>query len=162
MKFNTERAFVGIEKLKQKHAAQIADFERWAAQAEWERFHTSHYDWWAFPIDHPSSYGFMWVVYEGEAAALKSDPLFVETYRKGVALVAASWGWDVLGQCYLANPKPGQSWHQWPIRLYKMAQSVKLFGYEELFKSLKVYAHILLEQGEALSYNGKDLSWLFK
>ena len=24
---------------------------------KWATFHHSHYDWWAFPIDQPSSYG---------------------------------------------------------------------------------------------------------
>jgi len=162
MKFNTDPAFVGIENLKQKHKTQIAEFETWAAQGAWERFHYSHYDWWAFPIDQPSSYGFRWVIYEGEVAALKGDPIFVETYRKGVSLVAASWGWDAVSQSPMDHLKTGQSWHQWPIRLYKMAQSVKLFGYDDLFKSLKAYGKDLIKQGEAMSFNGKDLSWIFR
>jgi len=162
MKINTDSSFVGIEKLKQTHGKQIAEFENWALQDDWERFHDSHYDWWVFPINRQSSYGLMWVVYEGEVAELQSDRLFLEKYRRGVYLVSASWGWDVLNKSYISNPKAGQSWHQWPVRLYKAAQSVKLFGYEDLFESLKTYAGDLMKRGESMSYNGKDLSWIFK
>ena len=48
------------------------------------------------------------------------------------------------------------------MRLFKGAQSVKLFGYDDLFDSFKTYAHELMEQGKSMEYNGKDLSWLLK
>ena len=35
---------------------------------------------------------------------------------RGVELLAASWGWDVLKTSEIDEPKPRQSWHQWPIR----------------------------------------------
>jgi hypothetical protein len=71
MKFNTDRSFVGTSQLIQTHAAQIAKFEQWAAKNDWIMFHESHYDWWTFPIDRPSSYGLKWTVYEGEITELK-------------------------------------------------------------------------------------------
>ncbi|MEQ8221322.1 MAG: hypothetical protein ABRQ37_03395 [Candidatus Eremiobacterota bacterium] len=43
----------------------------------------------------------------------------------------------------------------------KIFISVKLFEYEELFESFRIYAQKLMRQGEDMSYNGKDLSWLF-
>ena len=60
-----------------------------------------------------------------------------------------------------AYRQAGQSWHNWPVRLFKAAQSVQLFAYPELFDSLDTYAHILMKQGQVMSYSGHDLSWLF-
>ncbi len=161
MKFNTDRSFVGLEKLKQTHQEQIARFEDWASRQAWDRFHSSHYDWWTFPIDRSSAYGLTWTVYEGEVAALKQDAGFIQRYLRGVTLVSAAWGWDVNAAARLPHPHPDQRWQHWPVRLFKAARSVQLFGYESLFASLKTYALDLLRQGEGFSYNGHDLSWLF-
>ena len=161
MKYNTDPHFVGLERLKTTHSAQIDQFENWAARGEWHLFHSSHYDWWTFPIHKPSSYGLAWTVYEGEVVQLKQDAQFVWKYVRGVELVSASWGWDLLGKAYLPNPAAEQSWHHWPVRLFKAAQSVQLFGYPELFASLKLFAKILMRQGEPMEFDGHDLSWLF-
>ena len=77
MRFNTDPAFAGLERLKTTHSDQIAKFEQWAARGEWELFHSSHYDWWVFPIHKPSAYGLEWTVYEGDVAALKKDVQFI-------------------------------------------------------------------------------------
>ena len=90
MKFNTDPGFVGIETLKQIHSSQISEFEIWASKNDWERFHQAHFDWWVFPIDHGSSHGLKYTVYEGEVAELKSDPVFTGKYIKGAQLVSAS------------------------------------------------------------------------
>jgi hypothetical protein len=161
MKSNTDPSFVGIEKLKHKHHTQIVDFKNWAKNNDWERFHASHYDWWVFPANRRSSYGLTWVVYEEDIAHLKQDSLFIEEYLLGVELVSASWGWDLYKSAHIQNPQPGQSWHHWPVRLYKAAYSVRLFGYPDMFDSLKTYARYLLDKSESMSYNSKDLSWLF-
>jgi hypothetical protein len=161
MRRNNDKAFVGLELLKQTHSYQIANFEAWAADGNWELFHSSHYDWWVFPIHKPSSNGLAWTVYEGEVSALKNDAGFVHDYRRGVELVSAAWGWDLAGSCLLPNPMPGQSWNHWPVRLFKAALSVQLFGYEELFSSLKNYALSLMVAGEPMEFNDHDLSWLF-
>ncbi len=161
MRFNTDRSFVGLPKLKATHARQVADFERWAAEGNWEEFHRNHYDWWAFPINRPSAYGLAWTVYEGEIAELNSDPAFVERFRRGEELLAASWGWDLGAQDYLPNLAPRQAWHNWPVRLFKAAQSAQIFGHDGIFASWKKYALILMGAGERFEYSGHDLSWLF-
>lgn len=158
---NTDRSFVGIPRLKATHANQVAEFERWAAAGDWERFHASHYDWWAFPIKRRSAYGLAWSVFEGDIAELNEDPEFVRRYRRGEELLAASWGWDLYRADALPNPTAGQSWHNWPVRLFKAAQSAQLFGHEDVFLSLKKYALILMDEGEVFEYGGRDLSWLF-
>lgn len=161
MKFNTDPSFAGLETLKRTHNDQIAQFEDWAARNDWETFHRSHYDWWAFPIDQPSAYGFKWVVYEGEIASLKTEAEFMSSYRRGLVLLAASWGWDLDSADFLTHPLPSQCWHNWPIRLYKAAYSGRLFGEHRVFNSYKKYATHLREQGESFEYNGRDLFELF-
>lgn len=158
---NTSPDFVGLECLKQTHAGQLGQFETWAVQGDWERFHSSHYDWWVFPIHKPSGYGLAWTVYDGDVAELKQDAGFMQRYLRGVELVAASWGWELKRASYMADHRPGQSWHQWPVRLFKAALSVQLFGYDDLFASLKAYALVLMASGELMEFNGHDLSWLF-
>ena len=162
MKFNTDPEFIGLDALKQTHNKQVLEFEDWATRNDWEKFHCSHYDWWTFPINHRSSYGSKYVVFEGEITELKKDETFLEGYVKGAKLVSASWGWDLKYCEKLKNHLPGQSWHQWPVRLYKAALSVKLFGYDELFFSLQTFALDLISKGEGFVFNGRDLSSLFR
>jgi hypothetical protein len=161
LKYNQDPSFAGITKLIEAHSAQIAEFEAWAATGDWEKFHSRHYDWWVFPVDQPSSYGYRWTVYGGEVAELKKDAGFVEKYLLGVRLVAASWGWDIYGRACLPAPAAGQSWHHWPVRLFKAAQSVRLFSYLDEFESLKLFALELMKNGEQMTYNRWDLSWIF-
>ena len=57
MKFNTDPTFVGLDILKQVHNSQISEFITWASTNNWGKFHSSHYDWWVFPINQPNGYG---------------------------------------------------------------------------------------------------------
>ena len=161
MQQNTSSEFVGIEKLKARHQEQLADFEKWASQNRWNRFHEAHYDWWVFPVNRGSSYGLAWTVYAYEVEELKKDVDYIRDYLRGVELVAASWGWDLKAQAYLSAPLPGQKWHDWPIRLYKAGQSTQLFGFEDEFSSLKAYALNLIKQGHSMNFRGEDKGWLF-
>ncbi len=161
LRANTDSAFVGVAALTARHAAQIADFEAWAAAGQWGQFHHGHYDWWAYPIMRSSAYGLAYTVYEAEIAQLNADPQFVERHRRGLQLGALAWGWDVPTAAPVAAPAPGQAWTHWPVRLYKMARSAREFGYDAVFESLAVYARQLMAQGEVFQYGGHDLSWLF-
>ena len=125
-------------------------------------FHSNHYDWWMFPIDDPSSYSFAYTIYDEEIAELKQDDGFIEGYLSGVKLLALAWGWDLDQQEYIPNPDPNQTWHDWPIRLYKAAKSVKLFGFNTEFESLRSYARDLISQGKSMIYSGRNLSDLFR
>lgn len=42
---------IKMDCIKQSHA-----FIKWDARKSYGTFHSSHYDWWAFPYDQPSSY----------------------------------------------------------------------------------------------------------
>lgn len=162
MRRNESPEFVGLEYLKKKHAAQIAEFEQWASERDWMAFHNSHYDWWTFPYGyHTSSYGAAYAIYEYEAEHLKQDEQFIKRFLRGVELLMLSWGWDLNGRCHIPNPDPDQCWQDWPIRLYKCAKSLKLFGFEEEFRSVREFALPLIEAGVNFRYFRRDCSEIF-
>ncbi len=161
MRFNTDPSFVGVPALIEQHRKQIADFESWAANRQWMQFHLNHYDWWAFPISFRSSYGKRYTVYEGEIHAMNQQSEFVVRHRRGIELLALSWGWDVHHSDFIEHPDTDQAWQHWTVRLYKAAWSAQLFSHMDLFESLKTYALWLMKRGEDFSYGGHDLSWLF-
>jgi hypothetical protein len=157
---NADPGFVGLPELKRRQAEQLAAFEAWAARGNWQAIHRAHYDWWMFPIDETSKYGMAYVVYPGDIAELKQDAAYVRSYLRGVELMVLAWGWDLARRAYLARPQPGQAWSHWPIRLYKAARSLQLFGYEGEFESLRAFGLDLIKKGERFQFGG-DLSKLF-
>ena len=112
-----------------------------------------------FPI--PSSDGLTWTVYAGDIAELKADDAYLRDYLRGVALLMASWGWDLGAQEFLPDPTPAQRWQDWPFRLYKAAVSVQAFGFDAPFVSVKKYALLLIGRGVSMKYNGRDLAVFF-
>ena len=158
---NEHPEFVGLEALKAKQAAQLAVFEEWALNNDWQHFHASHYDWWMFPYSQPSQFGFAYVVYASETEALKQDSLFIRSYLRGVELLFLSWGWDLQNEVEVPEPAHDQKWHNWPIRLHKCAMSLQEFGFVREFDSVRKYARMLIRQGVSFEYNGRDLSALF-
>lgn len=131
-----------IERVKNKNAEQVQLFQKWASQGDWVRFRPehSHYDWWAFPISRPSAgHGDDYAVNQHEIEALKADEEFMRNYKKGVDLVVKSWGWD-LNQDAPVSPDiktNDQEWTGYGVRLGKMADSLRLFGEDELYRRLQ-------------------------
>ena len=158
---NTDPDFVDIETIKTTQRDQLALFETAAERGRWKDIHDSHYDWWMFPVDSPSSHGRKWSVYTGDIAQLKQDPDFMRDYRRGVGLLMEAWGWDLDRQEFLTGTTHDQKWQNWPVRLYKAAYSLWLFGCETEFASLRKYARALLERGEDFGYGRKDLGVFF-
>jgi len=157
---NTDPDFVGLPTLKREQLATLLRFREWAASGRWIAFHSAHYDWWMFPTDEPSGYGFAYTVYEGEVAALRADGDYLRHYLEGANLLALSWGWDLGAAAPLAGPEPDQRWQDWPIRLYKATRSLRLFGCDREFHSFRSYGRRLLEGGASFEYH-RDLSGLF-
>jgi hypothetical protein len=106
---NTSPEFVGLQGLKTEHAAQITKFSKWASYGFGD-FHHNHYDWWAFPIDEPSSKGYRYVVLKGDIEELKKDTEFMDRYVVGLTLLLASWGWDLGKACPISNRNFNQKW----------------------------------------------------
>ena len=106
---NEKPQFAGLQTLKREHSTQISKFQDWARRGYGD-FHHNHYDWWAFPIDEPSSKGFRYVVLKGDIEELKQDAEFMDRYTQGLKLLSASWGWDINEACPLSNVTEHQRW----------------------------------------------------
>lgn len=158
---NMHKEFVGVQGIIQKQSEQLEQFEFWAEHHDWGTFHTAHYDWWMFPIDQPSRLGFAFTVYKEEVEKLKTNAEFMQKYLRGVELLLLSWGWNLKESHAIEGPEKNQNWHNWPIRLYKCAQSLKLFGCKTELNSVLKYGKILLREGEDFTFRGRDLSVLF-
>ena len=112
---NTHRDFIGLSGLKKEHCAQVRKFEEWSKRG-YEDFHHNHYDWWAFPSDQPSSYGFKYVVLSEDIDELKQDKGFMARFKRGLELTFESWGWNLSHACEL--PRNSLSIHQrWQVNL---------------------------------------------
>jgi hypothetical protein len=124
---NKDKSFVGLDRIRAQHAQQVAKFQEWADGGRWSDFPRNHFDWWAFPIDLPSTnYGLAYSLGRADAVQLLADPSFLPLYRKGtlpppqtslvcgvawsdvvgpgVELIALSWGWDIERQQPVTNP----------------------------------------------------------
>lgn len=146
--------------IKRDLAQQLQKFEDWAQANEWQRIHDAHYDWWMFPVERPSSaYGEAYAVNKADVEALKADPIFMNNYRRGVALVVQAWGWDLEKGEAIKSPAKGQAWDGYGVRLAKMSDSLRLFEEIELHQKLKAFfnQHCLPQQKEVPI---SDLSWL--
>jgi len=81
---NRDKSFVGLDRIRVQHAQQVAKFQEWADGGRWADFPRNHFDWWAFPIDLPSTnYGLAYSLGRADAAQLLADPSFLPLYRKG-------------------------------------------------------------------------------
>lgn len=154
---NTHTEFIGVERLITEHNAQVHSFIDWADRGDWHSFHSSHFDWWAFPIDKPSQHDYAFTVYESEIVALKTNDEFSRLHVLGSELLLLSWGWQWASSVRVPMPDPSQAWAHWPIRLYKCSRSMWLFGFEEHWQSCVNYAKYLHEKGESFWYSNRDL-----
>lgn len=111
-----------------------------------------------FPISEPSSLGFVYVVYEIEITQLLEISGFNERHTEGAKLLLKSWGWDCETNSLILEPEPSQAWANWPIRLYKCAESMKLFGQTDAYESCLEFARHLKSQGVSFIYNDRDLA----
>jgi hypothetical protein len=154
--------FVGLKRLKEKQKEQLLAFEKWAEADNWSAFHEAHFDWWMFPIDQPSRLGLLYTVNQSDIDNLKKDEEFMTDYLRGVEFLLLSWGWELNKMCLISEPKEHQTWHNWPIRLSKCAQSLELFGCTEAYESVVVYGRYLLSHGTDFTFRNKDLSERFR
>jgi hypothetical protein len=149
--------FIGVDALINENANQLVQFRKFAENRDWHSFHSSHYDWWAFPIGSPSSYGYRYSVSKESVETLKLSPKFLSNLSQCADLLMLSWGWDAASNKPLAHVDSGQAWADWPIRLYKAWRSMQIFGLKEREAALNSYAHYLREKGFSFEYRGRDL-----
>jgi len=149
--------FVGVSAIKELNLSQLEEFRDWASTGNWGKFHSSHYDWWAFPIDAPSSYGFKYCLTPQSVAALSKDESFIASLRESATLLMLSWGWEIFKSKLVDEPQPDQSWANWPIRLAKCIRSLNLFGQGDIVQSARSFATLLESQGVSFEYMGRNL-----
>ena len=141
---------------------QNVKFRKWADKGQWKTFHSSHYDWWAFPIDKPSSsYGTKYKLGEIQLAKLRDNPHFIQHLRSNAILVCRSWGWDLQAGKQIKDATPDQRWQRWPIRLSKMCRSLQIFKQDDLFRNSLKLGIDLLKEYKKFTYGGKDLTPYF-
>jgi hypothetical protein len=149
--------FIGIDTLIQENYKQLLQFRTFAENHDWHSFHSNHYDWWAFPIGSPSSYGYRYSVSKESVEILKQSSQFLSNLSECTDLLLLSWGWDSVKNEKLAHIESGQAWAHWPIRLYKAWRSMQTFSLLEKETSLSLYAYSLRENGHSFEYRGRDL-----
>lgn len=170
--YEKEKEFIGLESLKQKNYKQVEKFQYYLAQKDFDSFHGTHYDWWAFPIGERSSKGFKYTIDPVEAEFLKKDEEYMKFYLLGVKLLAFSWGWDILNADFIENPIKNQCWSHWPIRLFKAVVSLEIMRKCECgndwnekidiyFRSLKKYAEILIKKHGKFHYGSVKFETVF-
>ena len=58
--------------------------------------------------------------------------------------MCSSWGFDLEKGELIKEKDPDQSWHSWPIRLYKLANSLEYFNQQDLFVNAIKYGLMLI------------------
>lgn len=99
----------------------------WKSLQLYNKFHSSHYDWWAFPINQLSSYGAKFKVDIHDRIHFMKNEQFIKALRSNAVLVCLSWGYDLIKGEEIKIRTKDQKWQNWPIRLYKMACSLEYF-----------------------------------
>jgi hypothetical protein len=109
--------FIGVKEFMNRHAKQIKKFEQWAREKNWRKFHTSHFDYWVFPLGDRTNFGLRYSVFEEEVFQFHKDKHFMKSYARGIELVALAWGWNIKESCFVQRPdlKRGQQWSNWPV-----------------------------------------------
>lgn len=153
--------YIGDSKLIQHQKDQTVKFKIWAGNEEWENFHTSHYDWWTFPIDKGSaSYGFMYDVSGLPIERLKTNDGYLQSLKDAAGYYLESVGWDMNTLSFIPNPQKskGQSIDgniNGP-RLFKISRSLQIHGLEREFDSVNEFAKILINRGDRI---GREDYW---
>ena len=140
--------YVGTSNLKSKHAQQLAKFEAWAAADDWRAFHSSHYDWWAFPTNEQSSRGVAYTLDPSTAAALRDDADFIAAWTRGVELVMQGWGWDLARSIFFDYSR----WDDYAVRLYKAGRSAQVLEQDDVYASLVSAAKAIADRGGRLVF----------
>lgn len=140
-----------ILEIKKLHTEYLAKFEKRAQSGKWREIREDHFDWWMFPIMRPSrGHGERFALSKEEIDFLKRDSAFMDEYRRGVKLVIESWGWD-LEKGGWARPS---EWDNWTVRFVKIAESLNLFGEDDLFRRVKEFARAL-----PIARSNPDYKW---
>ena len=147
--------------IKTKCLHQNVVFKQWADKKKWGAIHEAHYDWWAFPIDRPSSYGSAYQIGTDEFDHLSTDKEFIEALRINSIIVCQAWGWDLIKGEKIITKEKDQKWQDWPVRLYKMSMSLELFKQDDLLRNAVKYGNELIKEKKYFTFRKNDLGEFF-
>lgn len=120
---NGGTVFVGVANMVRYTVLQSNLFTKWTKASDWNKYHSSHYDWWAFPIlERSSRLQFTVPDLSVHYRALVANPLWPQAVFRNVSSLLLSWGWEGSTNTAISKPGDGQRWHNWPVRLYKMGR----------------------------------------
>lgn len=91
-----EKRDIKYEMIRKKCIQQNKEFVRWDATNNYYRFHHSHYDWWAFPINQPSSHGDKYQIMDKDIEMFKEKPQFINALKSNAILVCKAWGYNLV------------------------------------------------------------------
>jgi len=77
--------------------------------------------------------------------ALKSDPLWLASYRRGQEIQFLAWGWSLARSETVpqADRDRDQKWQNYPVRFAKAAYSAILFRERDLVASMRLFGATL-------------------
>ena len=167
-----EKIFIGLDTIKKKNSEQVKEFRTYAKYKDYHLFHNTHYDWWTFPIEKKSKFGFGYSIDLIDAKILKQDKIYMDNYLEGVKLLALAWGWDIENQKLFEKRQSTQKWSFWPIRLYKATRSLEMLkhcGYPSeidstinlYFDSLKIYGKLVINKYGEFKWPDYDINSIF-
>jgi len=153
-------SYGGDDLIKDEQRIERMKHEALVASGSWNKIHSDHYDWWAYPIDRGSaSYGETFNVAGEPTERLKKDPEFLASLAREIEIQALALGWSLYDQDWVESLdwENGQDWRRaYPTRFWKATRSAQIFGLEEEFESLLVLKQSLEDAGIAF---GREDYW---
>jgi len=153
-------SYGGDDLIKDEQRIERMKHEALVASGSWNKIHSDHYDWWAYPIDRGSaSYGETFNVAGEPIERLKKDPEFLASLAREIEIQALALGWSLYDQDWVESLdwENGQDWRRaYPTRFWKATRSAQIFGLEDEFESLLVLKGSLEDAGIAF---GREDYW---
>lgn len=142
----------GTRNLIKEQRKQTKQFEAWAKAGKWKKFHSSHFDWWTFPIDRGSmAYGYEFTPPKDELNKLRNNIPYLASLRKAASLYMLSMAWDMKNGDWIDNPDFDAGQEPIPnvnqARLFKIARSMQIHGLRDEFLSVRRMVQSLRDAG---------------
>jgi len=151
-------SYGGDDLIKDEQRIERMNHEDLVSSGSWDRIHSDHYDWWAYPIDRGSTaYGETFNVAGEPLKRLRRDPEFLASLAREIEIQALALGWSLYDANFLEQIdwEKGQDWRKaYPIRLWKATRSAQIFGLEEEFESMLMLQRSLKDAG--VKFNNVD------
>eukprot|EP01059_Diplonema_ambulator_P015364 TRINITY_DN26493_c0_g1_i1.p1 TRINITY_DN26493_c0_g1~~TRINITY_DN26493_c0_g1_i1.p1 ORF type:complete len:213 (+),score=25.63 TRINITY_DN26493_c0_g1_i1:60-641(+) len=152
------KGFVGLGEVKRQQAKTLEDFRKWVNDGDFGTLHSSHFDWWMFPIDERSSRGAAYILSPADAQRVATDAAFISDIREGVRLLLFSWGWDITTASPIPHPAPSQRWTGYSVRLFKAGRCMQTLNQPDYFAALLKFARYHHHQGDKLVFSSGNHS----